>query len=556
MIREAVEAGLDAGRRATLHWRVAAALESEASAGEAPVEELAYHYSRSDDDDKAALYLERAGDRAEAQAAHATAEDYYGALAVRLDRLGRTRDAAGAREKRGLALRLAGRYEDALAVFDEAAESYRAADDLDALGGVIAWIGHTHAERGTTGEGVTRIMGLLMSLEEGGPRRGLAALYARLAFLLFVSGRYDWQLAAATRGADMARDLGAGEIMAHAEAARGLGLLMLGDIGGALTALVDAIAPTEAADELEALASTLTNVATAYMWRGDFDQARRYAEQSIEVATRIGNPAHLVLVTLRRAFLALFEGDWPRARTTVEWSMSLEPGLLDSWSVVYPLLTRGVLRLLEGDWDGAAADLERSVALAEPMGDIEVARWAQTWLAERDLREGRPGEARDRLIPLLDRPEMYEAGWRELDVSALLPRLAWAYLDLNEGAKAAATAREGVERARTQGHRIALADALWVQGMVAARQERWDEAAQFLEEGLAVARAMPYPYAEARTLETYGTLHRTQGAADTARTRLEGALAIFDRLGARRRRARGACPRGSCPASLITPRKS
>jgi len=320
VIREVAESGLGAGRRTVLHRRVAEALEEGAGPGEPPVEELAYHYSRSDADDKAVRYLDRAGDRAAAQAAHAAAAGYYRALVKRLDHLGRTLDAARTREKWGTALRLTGRYEEALVAFDGAAEAYRATDDLDALGGVIAWIGHTHAERGTTGEGVTRIMGLLVSLEEGGARQGLAVLYTRLAFLLFVSGRYDWQLAAATRGADMARELGDNRILAHAEGGRGHGLMMLGDLDGALAALVDAIAPAEAAGELEALASTLTNVATAYMWRGDFDQARRYAEQSIAVATRISNPAHLVLVTLRRAFLALFEGDWPRARATVEWA--------------------------------------------------------------------------------------------------------------------------------------------------------------------------------------------------------------------------------------------
>ena len=323
-------------------------------------------------------------------------------------------------------------------------------------------------------------------------------------------------------------------VVAAAESARGLALMLLGDLDGALTALVDAIPPAEASHALEALASTLTNAATAHMWRGDFEQARPYAERAIEVGERIGNPAHLVLVTLRRAFLALFEGDWLRARETVEWAAGLEPSILDSWSVVYPLLTRGVLRFLEGDWEGSATDLEKSAELAGAIGDIAALRWAQTWLAERDLREGRPAAARDRLVPLLDRPELREAGWRELDVSALLPRLAWAYLELGDTDPATETAAEGVERARAQGHRIALADALWVRGMVAARQGEWEEATQALDDGLEVARAMPYPYAEARTLETYGLMRRVQGEGGTAREQLRAALSIFDQLGARK----------------------
>jgi len=104
--------------------------------------------------------------------------------------------------------------------------------------------------------------------------------------------------------------------------------------------------------------------------------------------------------------------------------------------------------------------------------------------------------------------------------------------------QAAATAEDSVKRARVMGHRIALADALWARGMVAARRERWEEAAQALEEGLDLTHDISYPYAEARTLETYGAMRLAQGETDMARTRLEAAWAVFDRLGARKDAAR------------------
>ncbi len=131
------------------------------------------------------------------------------------------------------------------------------------------------------------------------------------------------------------------------------------------------------------------------------------------------------------------------------------------------------------------------------------------------------------LTPLLDRE-----GLQELDVTTLLPLLVRAYLGLGEVDRAAEMATESVSRARAQGHRIALADALWARGMVATRQGQWDEAAQALQEGLDLAHDISYPYAEARTLETYGAMRLAQGETDMARTRLEAALAIFDRLGA------------------------
>jgi hypothetical protein len=45
---------------------------------------------------------------------------------------------------------------------------------------------------------------------------------------------------------------------------------------------------------------------------------------------------------------------------------------------------------------------------------------------------------------------------------------------------------------------------------------------------------MPYPYGEARALRVHGYLHRQKGEPQQARERLEAALAIFRRLGARK----------------------
>ena len=83
-------------------------------------------------------------------------------------------------------------------------------------------------------------------------------------------------------------------------------------------------------------------------------------------------------------------------------------------------------------------------------------------------------------------------------------------------------------------YRLAWVNALRVQAMVRICQERWDEAKRALEEGLTMARSLPYPYGEARLLHVYGQMHTQKGEPVPARERLEAALAIFRRLGARK----------------------
>jgi hypothetical protein len=75
---------------------------------------------------------------------------------------------------------------------------------------------------------------------------------------------------------------------------------------------------------------------------------------------------------------------------------------------------------------------------------------------------------------------------------------------------------------------------LRIQALIAIKQGHWEVAHQALEEGLALARPMPYPHGEGRLLQVYGRLHLARNEPTAARDRLEAALAIFRQLGARK----------------------
>lgn len=142
VIREVLETDLGARRRAILHWRIAEALEQEKGAQQ--IELLAYHYVRSGAQDKAATYLEQAGERAQARYANAAAEGYYQDLLERLDGLGRTVDGARIRERLSAVLRTVARYDQAMILLEQAAETYYAVQDMDSLGRVMARLGRLY----------------------------------------------------------------------------------------------------------------------------------------------------------------------------------------------------------------------------------------------------------------------------------------------------------------------------------------------------------------------------------------------------------------------------
>jgi len=140
--------------------------------------------------------------------------------------------------------------------------------------------------------------------------------------------------------------------------------------------------------------------------------------------------------------------------------------------------------------------------------------------------EGRAEAARDRLQLLVTVDGPY--------VVSLLMTLVWAYLTMDDLDRAEQAAHRGLAIAEERHQRLYVPEGLRVQGMILARQERWDEAKRIFEEAVSLAHSMPYPYAEARALYEYGLMYSQKGEPEQARERLEKALSIFVRLGTKK----------------------
>ena len=123
VIREVVEQDLGAARRAALHRRVAAALEI--ARARPPLGRLAFHYVQGDVPDKAACYLERAGDQRACAVCQCGGRGPSTGMPWSSGAAGAALEAARVREKWGVVLRTMGRHDAALAVFERAIAAYR-----------------------------------------------------------------------------------------------------------------------------------------------------------------------------------------------------------------------------------------------------------------------------------------------------------------------------------------------------------------------------------------------------------------------------------------------
>ncbi len=531
IIQEVVETDLGTARRMLLHQRVAEALETEGQAGGA--ENLAYHFERAGLVERALPYLERAGDRARERLAHAAAADHYRSAVHHLEEMERAMDAARIREKLGGALTNAGLYAEAIETLERAAASYRQAKDQESFARVMAQVGLAHMRRGTADEGIARLSAALPMVQGSDQGHGKAELYTALAHLLFVSGRYTEQIETAAMAEEAARAIGDRQTLARARGRHGAALLLLGRLDEAIPVLEQAILGAEAGGDLDTLCRALTNRGVIHFIRGEFEQARPFRERAQEAARLQGDPLSIARTLANRGEGALYIGDWAGARADFRAALSEMERIEETGAAAYPLLDLALLSLMEGRPDEMEQWVARARQPAERGGDLQALRWAATLRAEREIADGYPEQAVARLAPLRDRP-----GLEETDVTYLLPALAWAQLESGAVADARESASQAVERARAQHNYVILVEALRIRAMIRRREGRSEEALSDLEEGLTLARAMPYPYAEARLLHVLGAVQvGREGdpaeALDQARKALAAALVIAERLGAR-----------------------
>lgn len=532
LIREVASADLGAWRRPGAHRVIAEALEASLAEKDRDLRaaELALHFARGDETLRALPYLERAGELAQARYANGEAEQIYRQLLRHHEELGRPLDAARTAERLGKVLITVARDDEAIALLTQAARAYRDADDVDSYARAMALVGRARSTSGGIDVGILALESVAHALEADRPSPGAMAVHTGLSMLYWSAARYREQASSAQRAADLARTLGNEREVVWAESLNNAAMLMLGHLTEHVSPLESALPAIEERRDVDTLGWIHVHLGESYACLGRLDQFLYHMTHAGELAELIHNPINIAYACYWLGLHAYFIGDWQRAHEYFERGCKVAQPVaaaeVSGSAAGYALLGLGMLSCARGEDEPGGRYLEASLALARHGLPTRLLRPTQGFLAERDLLAGRPDVALGRLEPLLEAP----MGREGIDATPLLPLLAWARLDANDLPRADEVAAEALDRCRSEHHQLALLDALRVQALLDVRHERWDEAAAALNEALSLARAMPYPYAEAKALFVYGQLHHAQGKPDQAGACYEQGLAICNRL--------------------------
>ncbi len=318
-------------QRRRLHGAIGAALERwHADDITRGLDLLAYHYSRSEEREKALHYLQLAGDKARREYAPQSALDYYNQALERVEPQEQERryDLLAGRER----------------IYDLRGE--RSAQERDL-------------------EEMSRLAEML------GDRRRQVEVLNRRARLAVDTGAFEAAREAAGKAASMAKAAGFGEGAADAEKTRGIIHGILGEYEEALAAFTRAQETYRAAQNQQGEASCLINLGLVHLYQGRAEQARDDHSQALALARALGNRLQETQALINLGMAELYLGVYEEALHCYQQALSLAREIGSTTEEELALNNLGFLSIMLGDQQAAAACHRQALHLARKSGDRE-----------------------------------------------------------------------------------------------------------------------------------------------------------------------------------------
>ena len=298
----------------------------------------------------------------------------------------------------------------------------------------------------------------------------------------------------------------------------------------ALRAMERALALEQSAPTLRVLRqpSYLAGILLYFLDR--IDEARSTLGVAWERAHDRGDENALAWIAHFRSVAERLAGNWSQASAWIAqgYEAAVQSGQEGLQAVL--LADRSLLDAHLGRTGPARTGAEAALALGDRTGQGSTRHFARSALGLLELSLGRPGEAHRQLAPLVE-AELRQ-GVAEPGALRYLPDEIEALVALGQLEQAERLLAPFEERAARLDRPSGLAASRRCRGLLEAAQGNQEAALRALGEALVQHDRVSQPFERARSLLVEGMLQRRNRQKREARSTLEEAHAIFDRLGA------------------------
>ena len=327
---------------------------------------LAFHYDRSDNDEKALLWLVRAGDRAKSLFANEEALKLY-TSALRRARDGEgPLDAGSILERVGDVQSLSGRYDDAITSFGDAAT--RAASARPAtVARLHRKIGSALSLKGAYAAAFAEYERGLAALEDQSDAEA-AWIGVQVGQLKWRSGDYESSREALSRARDLATRLEADAVLAEALKHLGNVAYYRADYAGAEVLYEQSRMIYERSGDQGGATDMLNNLGGVYLHLGRWDEALGRYQRALELRERMGDPYGVGQMHNNIGEAQRLRGDLPAAIAAFERAATIWKDIGHASEVPLALINLGAARIESGDPIAGRAELLTAERLFAEVG--------------------------------------------------------------------------------------------------------------------------------------------------------------------------------------------
>ena len=379
MIETVVYNAMLKARRKTLHLSVARALEARWAGAEADhAEQLAYHFTRADENAQALTYLMLAGEQAAARYANEEAMAYFEQAAQRLSTQPETTDRLRWRlaASMGDVYRSLGKYTDSMAALEAGltlVETGGLSEDLRA--GLFRRLGETAHKQGeldTAREHFTRALALLSEPADRQAQMEAARCLTGLAWTHFFHGRFDQAQQAGEASLEVARQAGAVSELAAAENLLGGVYYRQSEWAPALHHTRRAMVLREQMGYTWGVASTLGNLGVLAVSAGDWNKARSFFERSLALRQEMGDVEGMTIVHNNLGTLARDQGELDTAEFHFRESLAVATPFEIGFHIANSTIGLAQVLLLKEETEAAQRAISAALDQAKALGAKDV----------------------------------------------------------------------------------------------------------------------------------------------------------------------------------------
>ena len=321
--------------RARFHNLIAIFIErtSKETIGQA-VDLLAYHYERTNNENKKREYLLKAGEAAQANYANKTALEYFERLLPLLPHV----EQIPVKLKLGQVLELVGQWDDALNVYTEAQLQAETLNNRQAVGTCQTALGELYRKRG---------------------------MYEEAGF---------WLKQAQSNFESLDDKVGIGEALHFA----GSLAAQQGDLETARIRYEASLVLRRELNDRPHIAGLLSNLGIVARYQGDYAKARKLQEEGLEIRRGLGDRRAIAVSLNNLGNVALDQLDFSEARARLEEAVLLQREVGDKAYIANSLNNLGNVVREQGDFEAASRYYLESLQLLQELGD----KWSLAYLLQ------------------------------------------------------------------------------------------------------------------------------------------------------------------------------